>query len=657
MLLVFLGGTMGLARHLMSVFSLFLFVLLLISACTIVLLARYQVQQQSLEQTQFLANMIVSQVQHSIENDPSADIASLMNSTASKGPIKLLSLTDVSNDQLIHQYYQRSIQSLGVLDSVKFLNLISPPIKKSFTNSSGSKLVLTIQLHNVSLLQFTGQVMIGLFIGYVVLTMCLSLYIRRFSRSITQSLSAIESQSHAVTNKHFPVLKPVKSVKEVEQLVQVHNDMTEQVKTFINELSERLEHAKKSLYKDELTQLGNRRLFIAQLSQALHEAEAHNGALVFIRLNQFELIRQQEGFNIARSLLEDIIHVSQLTLQQDGNLELYRVNEYEFASILKDVLQDDVIDRIHQLSAEFTELQNRYQRKKQVLIGATVFQAKETISDVLIRVDDALNMASKEPHLFHFNSENSELSKVSSLLKSRAAVLNVIEEANLSFCQQRVVLADEINNMFAEVLSSFEYQNQPIPARLLQAQAEKFHCVEYFDKRIIEMVKQAYLNSELILPVSINLSPYSMLDEKFNGWLTELSHSYGDFFSSVIWEFDEASLSQIQHATLIVHRLQSMGSKVAVDHFGIGDNTLKMLRMWHVDVIKIDGSFIHDLDADQANWSFLETIVQLAHSLGITVVCEQIETDKEARWARQLGMDGLQGFQIAHPMTNFNLKN
>ena len=71
----------------------------------------------------------------------------------------------------------------------------------------------------------------------------------------------------------------------------------------------------------------------------------------------------------------------------------------------------------------------------------------------------------------------------------------------------------------------------------------------------------------------------------------------------------------------------------------------------------MSGSFIHDLDADQANWSFLETIVQLAHSLGITVVCEQIETDKEARWARQLGMDGLQGFQIAHPMTNFNLKS
>ena len=648
---------MGLARHLMSVFSLFLLTLLLISACAIIFLARYQVQQQSVEQTQFMANMIVSQVQHGIEHDSSTDIASLINTTASKGPIKLLSLTDISNEQLIHQYYHRTSQGPALLAGVKFLYLISPPIKKSFTNSSGDKFVLTIQLQNISLAPFAGQVIVSLFIGYLLLAICLSFYIRRFSRSITQSLSAIESQSNALTNKHFPVLKPIKSVKEVERLVQVHNDMTEQVKSFINELSERLEHAKKSLYKDELTQLGNRRLFIAQLSQALHESETYNGALIFIRLNQFELIRQQEGFNIARSLLEDIIHASQLTLKQDGNFELYRVNEYEFASILKDVLQDDVIDRIHQLSAEFAELQNRYQRKKQVLIGATVFQAKETISDVLIRVDDALNMASKEPHLFHFNSENSELSKVSSLLKSREAVLNVIEEASLKFCQQRVVLADEINNMFAEVLSSFEYKNQPIPARLLQAQAEKFHCVEYFDKRIIEIVKLAYLNSELILPASINLSPYSMLDEKFNNWLTELSHSYADFFSSVIWEFDEASLSQIKNATSIVHRLQSMGSKVAVDHFGMGDNTLKMLRMWHVDVIKIDGSFIHDLDADQANWSFLETIVQLAHSLGITVVCEQIETDKEARWARQLGMDGLQGFQIAHPMTNFNLKS
>ncbi|MDP5214616.1 EAL domain-containing protein [Pseudoalteromonas tunicata] len=648
---------MGLARHLISLFGLFLFSVLLIVSAAVIFQGKKQAEAQSILQSEYLLRLIALNIEPQLNVLDKSELELLLAQNAKAVPVRLLALTVEATDDLFYQYYQKQEHTVYPAILAQQISPVSLPIRTVLTNQQGQRFVLTLQLQPPVLVPFIVELLVFHFCIFVVFLIVLILYIKRFAHSITQPLSALALQSKALSHKHYPVLKAVKSVKEVESLVVAHNEMTEQVKAMISELSERLELAKKSLYKDELTQLGNRRLFIAQLNQVLFENEQHAGALVFIRLNQFEVIRQQEGFQVARAFMEDIIHLSQLTLRQDANVPLYRVNEYEFACILIDVLQDDVIDLIKHLALEFVELQNRYQRKKQVLIGATVFKSQQSLSEILIRVDDALSMAKKEPHLYHFNPENSMLSQVSAILKSREAVLQVIEESVLNFCQQKVMLSDQLNVMFAEVLSAFEFQQQAIPAKLLQSQAEKFSCVEYFDKRIIEMVKSAYLKNDLLLPVSINLSPYSMMDEKFTNWLTDLSHTYADFFSSVIWEFDEASLGQIQNAAAIVHKLQSLGSRVAVDHFGMGENTLKMLRLWHIDIIKIDGSFIHDLGTDRANWSFLETIIQLAHSLGIIVVCEQVESEQESNWARQLGVDGLQGFQIAHPMSNFNLRS
>ncbi|WP_105173148.1 EAL domain-containing protein [Pseudoalteromonas sp. T1lg24] len=211
------------------------------------------------------------------------------------------------------------------------------------------------------------------------------------------------------------------------------------------------------------------------------------------------------------------------------------------------------------------------------------------------------------------------------------------------------MMSDQVSLMFSEVLTKITYQDEVIPTLLLQSKAEQFSASGELDKRIFNLIRSWYVKGQLDLPVSINVSVHSVLDDTFYAWLAEQAHQFSDLFTSIIWEFDEQMLSQSQLAPQVISKLHKLGSKVAIDHFGTGDNTLLALRKWPVDIVKLDGSFIRELEQKQDSWYFLENIIKLAHSLGVVVVCEQLESEEQVKWAQQLGSDGFQGFKLALP--------
>ena len=86
-----------------------------------------------------------------------------------------------------------------------------------------------------------------------------------------------------------------------------------------------------------------------------------------------------------------------------------------------------------------------------------------------------------------------------------------------------------------------------------------------------------------------------------------------------------------------------------LDDFGTGYSSLAYLRQLPLDTIKIDRSFVTDLDVQDPNVGIVRAVVSLAHGLGITVVAEGIETDEQARRLRELGCDMGQGYAWAHP--------
>src|SRR6185436_10912795 len=120
--------------------------------------------------------------------------------------------------------------------------------------------------------------------------------------------------------------------------------------------------------------------------------------------------------------------------------------------------------------------------------------------------------------------------------------------------------------------------------------------------------------------------------------------------SALELEITESSVMDRSERSLgVLQQLRSLGVRIVLDDFGTGYSSLAYLRQLQLDTIKVDRSFVTDLDVRDPNVGIIRAVVSLAHGLGITVVAEGIETDEQARRLRELGCDMGQGYAWAHP--------
>jgi diguanylate cyclase (GGDEF)-like protein len=152
------------------------------------------------------------------------------------------------------------------------------------------------------------------------------------------------------------------------------------------------------------------------------------------------------------------------------------------------------------------------------------------------------------------------------------------------------------------------------------------------------------------LMMSVNLSPRQFLDPDLANGISQVLRSTGLEPCALELEITESSVMDRSEASLaVLQQLRALGVRVVLDDFGTGYSSLAYLRQLPLDTIKVDRSFVTDLDVDDPNVGIVRAVVSLAHGLGITVVAEGIETEEQARRLSDLGCDMGQGFAWAHP--------
>jgi EAL domain-containing protein (putative c-di-GMP-specific phosphodiesterase class I) len=112
---------------------------------------------------------------------------------------------------------------------------------------------------------------------------------------------------------------------------------------------------------------------------------------------------------------------------------------------------------------------------------------------------------------------------------------------------------------------------------------------------------------------------------------------------------ESAVMTNPDESVGVLKQLRKMGVTVAVDDFGTGYSSLSYLRRFPIDKLKVDRSFVRDLATSRTDESIVRAIIALAHSVGLQVVAEGVETEEQLRCVRALGCDHWQGYYCCEP--------
>jgi len=158
------------------------------------------------------------------------------------------------------------------------------------------------------------------------------------------------------------------------------------------------------------------------------------------------------------------------------------------------------------------------------------------------------------------------------------------------------------------------------------------------------------------LAISVNVSAHQLMSPDYTATVATVLSDTNTDPERVILEVTESVFAQDgEHALRVLHELKHLGVRLALDDFGTGYCSLAYLKRFPIDIVKIDQSFVADMKHDRTSRAIVFAVIELAHTLDMTVVAEGVETAEQHRNLAALGCDSCQGYYFARPQPAGNI--
>jgi EAL domain-containing protein (putative c-di-GMP-specific phosphodiesterase class I) len=151
--------------------------------------------------------------------------------------------------------------------------------------------------------------------------------------------------------------------------------------------------------------------------------------------------------------------------------------------------------------------------------------------------------------------------------------------------------------------------------------------------------------------LAINLSGTTLMDDGFTSYLKRQFAEYEIPYASICFEITEtAAVADLRRARTFMQEMRALGTSFAVDDFGTGFASYAYLKFLPVDYLKIDGSFVRNLETDPVDRALVSSINHIGHVLGMKTIAEWAETPELIERLRAMGVDYAQGFGVGRPL-------
>lgn len=184
--------------------------------------------------------------------------------------------------------------------------------------------------------------------------------------------------------------------------------------------------------------------------------------------------------------------------------------------------------------------------------------------------------------------------------------------------------------------------------------AESYGLITQLGQYVLEQAAASHKTLELAgfghIPIAVNVSAQQFLDTDFDRSVAAAVSKHGLRRGALHVELTESIImSEPEQAIEAMRRLQAAGVLTSIDDFGTGFSSLSYLKQLPLDFLKIDQSFVADVHSNPGSAAICRALLTLAHSLGLSVVAEGVETPDQYRWLKENGCEHLQGYFIARP--------
>jgi len=471
------------------------------------------------------------------------------------------------------------------------------------------------------------------------------------ARHVTRSLTELVETAERLAKGDYSVPIAAKGRDEIADLGRTFNRMREAI-------AERESKISKLAYWDELTQLPNRAYFTEQLSKfCLESAELKSPFSVLVMdMDRFKHVNDVLGHSSADKLLIGVANRIKASCKGHRDI-VVRLGGDEFGVILAGAdskMALDITKGIHKALEQPIALGDHFVDLS-AGIGIASYPEHSTDEETLLSRAEIAMYAAKEASsgsvVYNSGLDVANEDNLSLISEIREAV----EKNQLSLYVQPKIDLITGKTISVEALVRWQHPERGLvfPDMFIPFAEQTGHVRKISMWMLAEAARYAakWQQGGMSISLAVNLSARDLMDTELPAKLAEILNMHQLLSHSLSVEITESSIMEDPvRALQTVERISAMGIKLSIDDFGTGYSSLAYLKRLPVNELKIDKSFVMNIENDLDDATIVRSTIDLGHNLGLKVVAEGVENQRVWDILKAMGCDYGQGYFMTKPI-------
>ncbi|WP_456431849.1 putative bifunctional diguanylate cyclase/phosphodiesterase [Nitratifractor sp.] len=389
-------------------------------------------------------------------------------------------------------------------------------------------------------------------------------------------------------------------------------------------------------------------------------------AIMMLELDNASYLRSILGYSEIDAIITITANVLRELTAHNSRLAVYHLHYVNFMIFIHEFSSnDEIIALFEQFQTMLNEFYSRHNDSRQITFsaGVSIFPDNGTLQGLINGAYGALDMAQRQGTGQIVIAEKSYEKVVEREIELNAEIEKALQEKQIKLYFQPIFKSNDHSLYGAEILIRWHHPTRGIimPDSFIPI-AEKSGMITKIGKYVVEeAVKQIGLwNRYEFKPIilSINLSLRELEKLEFIENLTTTLYKYGVDGSRIKFEITEhASMLNPKLTLQKLNEIRQLGIDISLDDFGTGYSSFSYLVAFPISTLKIDKSFVRDIAKHEQNQHVVATMIKLAHSLGMDVVAEGVETKEDVTMVTSMGGDLLQGYYFSKPLPKLEFQH